>query len=349
MLGSEVLGQPSKELADVRLFEDVVVAPIPISNPTVGTGLAVVVMPFYKLGEGSPLSNTAVAAAYMSSGTWGVGATQSTRLRGDFLRLDGLVGYADVRYRFYGVGSSAGSSGVSVPIAQKAFAFVPEVLARVAQRLFVGLRYRGVDVETSLDTDQSSPLDSYFPGGSVSITSSGFGPVVVWDTRDNDMNPSSGAFVDLRGNHADEAMGSDFTYRTYTLGANAYRRIGAGVLGVRGFACAASENTPLFDLCMYGVGSDLRGYEAGRYRDRAMLAAQAEYRHPLGGRWGLVAFGGTGQIAGSFGAMDGERWLPSVGGGVRWLASKEARVNLSVDVAFGRDSTAWYVYVKEAF
>jgi len=33
----------------------------------------------------------------------------------------------------------------------------------------------------------------------------------------------------------------------------------------------------------------------------------------------------------------------------RWLASEKARVNLSVDIAQGRDGTAAYVYVKEAF
>ena len=35
--------------------------------------------------------------------------------------------------------------------------------------------------------------------------------------------------------------------------------------------------------------------------------------------------------------------------GLRWLASEKARVNLSVDIAQGRDGTAAYVYVKEAF
>jgi hypothetical protein len=39
--------------------------------------------------------------------------------------------------------------------------------------------------------------------------------------------------------------------------------------------------------------------------------------------------------------MDDERWLPSVGAGLRWLASEKARVNLSVDVARGRDTTSW--------
>jgi hypothetical protein len=41
--------------------------------------------------------------------------------------------------------------------------------------------------------------------------------------------------------------------------------------------------------------------------------------------------------------------LPSVGFGVRWLAAEKARVNLSVDIARGRDSTSLYVYVKESF
>jgi hypothetical protein len=34
---------------------------------------------------------------------------------------------------------------------------------------------------------------------------------------------------------------------------------------------------------------------------------------------------------------------------VRWLAAEKARVNLSVDVARGRDSTSIYVYVKESY
>jgi hypothetical protein len=41
--------------------------------------------------------------------------------------------------------------------------------------------------------------------------------------------------------------------------------------------------------------------------------------------------------------------LPSMGAGVRWLASEKARVNLSVDVARSRDDTSLYVYVKESF
>jgi hypothetical protein len=92
-----------------------------------------------------------VAAGYTSSGSWGVGAAQSTRLRGDRMRIDGFLGYVDLRYRFFGVGSSAGSAGVSVPIVQKGYAFVPELLFQVARNSFLGARLRAVRVETALD------------------------------------------------------------------------------------------------------------------------------------------------------------------------------------------------------
>ena len=349
LLSKEMSVDPGKDVAEVRIFEDVVVAPIPISNPTIGSGLALMVMPFYHLGPESPLSNTAVAAGITSSGSWGVGVAQSTRLRGDKLRLDGFLGYADLRYRFYGAGADAGTTGTSVPVIQKATAFAPELLLQVAKRTFVGLRYRGVRVETALERGSLPPAIAAVLPGSITITSSGFGPRATLDTRDNDMSPSSGVLIDLRANFADEAFGSDFTYQTYELSGNTYRRAGPGVVALRGSACQASDRTPLFDLCLFGANNDLRGYEVGRYRDRALIAAQAEYRFPVSGRWGGVVFGGWGKVARSFSDLGEEPDLPSIGAGVRWLASEKARVNLSLDVAQGRDGGSVYVYVKESF
>jgi Omp85 superfamily domain len=351
ILNKEMGVDPSKELAEARFFEDLVVAPIPISNPTIGTGLAVVVMPFYHVAAGTPLSNTAIAAGVTSSGSWGVGAAQSTRLRGDDVRIDGFLGYVDLRYNFYGTGASAGETGASVPILQKGFAFAPELLFKTARGMFFGLRYRGLRVETAVEGDPGvlPPAVAAALPQSITIVSSGIGPRATFDTRDNDMNPSSGMLVDLRANFADDSLGSDFDYETYDLGANYYRRTGPGVLALRGYLCQASDRTPLFDLCLFGAGSDLRGYEVGRYRDQAMIAAQAEYRFPLSGRFGGVVFGGWGKVAPSFDEMGDQLDLPSVGFGLRWLAAEKARVNLSVDIARARDSTSLYVYVKESF
>ena len=121
------------------------------------------------------------------------------------------------------------------------------------------------------------------------------------------MNPASGVLIDLRANFADEALGSDFDYQTSELSGELLSPPGPGVLALRGYACPVSDRAPLFDLCLFGAGSDLRGYEAGRYRDRAMFALQAEYRFPLAGRFGGVVFGGTGKVARSFGDMGDDR------------------------------------------
>src|SRR5688500_2474598 len=170
-------------------------------------------MPLYHLGEGSALSNTMVAAGLTSSGSWGVAAAQSTRLRGDELRIDGFLGYVEVRYRFYGTGATAGESGRSVPIIQKGWVFAPELLFHVGARTFVGLRYRGLRVETAPEDAQGILPDS------VTTTSSGFGPRLTLDTRDNDMSPASGVLIDLRANFAEANFGSDFNYQTYELSA----------------------------------------------------------------------------------------------------------------------------------
>ncbi len=76
-----------------------------------------------------------------------------------------------------------------MPIIQKATAFAPELLYQVAARTFVGLRYRGVRVETALESGSLPPAIAEVLPSSITITSSGFGPRATLDTRDNDMNP----------------------------------------------------------------------------------------------------------------------------------------------------------------
>jgi hypothetical protein len=123
-----------------------------------------------------------------------------------------------------------------VPIVQKGSAFVPELLFQVAKRAFLGVRYRGVRVETALNGSPPALIEPLL-GQTITVTSSGVGPVAVFDTRDNEMNPASGVLIAFRGNFAEEALGSDFNYRTFTLAANYYRRAGPGVLALRGYAC----------------------------------------------------------------------------------------------------------------
>lgn len=63
----------------------------------------------------------------------------------------------------------------------------------------------------------------------------------------------------------------------------------------------------------------------------------------------MVAFAGIGQVAPSLKELTSDNLLPSAGLGLRFRASEEERVNLSIDFAVGKDSDAWYFRIGEAF
>jgi len=68
-----------------------------------------------------------------------------------------------------------------------------------------------------------------------------------------------------------------------------------------------------------GTSNELRGYAAGKYLDRYMVATQLEYRLTLPKGLGLAGFGGIGEvIPGSSQVLfKDDHFLPSMGGGPR--------------------------------
>ncbi len=79
---------------------DWVLAPLPISNPTIGTGLGAVGTILYKLDERSPASNTGLGGLYTDSKTWAVGISQTTYFKEDKYRANGLLGIYNVNIDF---------------------------------------------------------------------------------------------------------------------------------------------------------------------------------------------------------------------------------------------------------
>ena len=114
-------------------------------------------------------------------------------------------------------------------------------------------------------------------------------------------------------------------------------------------ACGVSGEAPFYDLCMLGRSRDLRGYPTGQYRDRAMIATQAEWRSEWWWRFGATAFLGAGEVKPDFGALTWKDALPGGGVGLRFTLAQRNHVNLRADYAWGRDSTGLYISVAEAF
>ena len=337
-----------------RIFdsERFFVMPIPISNPTIGTGLGLSTMYLFQAGENAPPSSVNLVGFYADSKSWAGALGTETYFRDDKYRLSGWVGYYDANLEFYGVGSGAGDRGESIGINQRGPMLLARFLARIASSLFIGPQYRYIANETALQ-DPILPPD--LPGdlipSSIKNVTSGLGVVLEHDTRDSKFSPLEGSYAELLANFAHEKIGSDNNYEQYEVSYNRFGSIGEGkVLAWRATGCFRGGDTPYYDLCMFGGESDaIRGYIGGQYRDKVSVTTQLEYRWRFRNKWGMVFFGGIGQVAPKLSEIDLGDLLPSAGVGLRFMASEEERVNLGVDFAVGKDSNAWYFRIGEAF
>jgi len=327
-----------------------VVLPIPLSNPALGSGLVLAGVSFYQ-PEGSPrpwISGAGVL--WTDNGSRGGGVFQKAYLGGDRYRVSGFAGGANLNLNFYGIGASDAGRDFSIPINQNGRVVKIDGFRKVRENTYVGLRLRMATIKTSLRFDGVPPEE--FEDFALELDSNIGGPGLLaqYDTRDSELWPSTGSYANLQAQWDLDSFGSDFEYDKQELSYNHYMGLGeSGVLAVRGSVCRSGDGTPFFDLCLFGASNDLRGYETGQYRDRALAAVQAEYRWRFTPRWGAVFFAGVGSVAPSLGDLTDSVTLPSGGAGLRFRASKTYNVNISLDYAIGRDSEALYFYIGEAF
>jgi hypothetical protein len=80
-----------------------------------------------------------------------------------------------------------------------------------------------------------------------------------------------------------------------------------------------------------------------------MLILQAEYRIPIFWRFGLVLFGGTGQVADELSQMDLDGLHFNIGAGIRFMLDPKEKLNLRFDVGKGTDKPGFYLTFGEAF
>ena len=323
---------------------------MPLSNPTLGTGLARAIVRIYEPeGSGKPWT-TGAGAMYTTRKDRAIAAFHSMALDEDRLRFSALGGYASLPLKFYGVGAAAGDRGVALNIQQDVLGGRIEGLIRLGRDFHAGLRMRAQNVRTRIRTDANNMLGIEIPQVELRSTIVSAGPAVIFDRTDAPFNPRNGLLVEAHWMFGMPFLGSDFGHTSATASANIYRALSeaTGVAG-RISLCAAGRQAPYYDLCNYGQSSDLRGYLSGQYRDRASWAAQAELRQRLWGRVGGVAFAGIGGIAPSLGRLGDTTLLPGAGIGLRYLISRQYGINARVDLALGKDSRAIYFSVGEAF
>jgi hypothetical protein len=347
-------GSPLKRFAE-RWPNDLVVAPIPGRSPQLGWQLTLAGGYFLNSGDEDDDENESHPSIIggfgmvSENGSYAYGGGAYLHLMDDKLRVKAGAAYADLRYRFYGVGNNLNELGISVDILQEMPLYFASATYRVWRKFYVGLGYTSGTVNTRLELVRDPVPDPQLvnPLGDLDI-----GAWMIpfeWDSRDHEQFPREGWKVDGRAMFYSDSAGADFDAETYKIAANYYHPVGErDVLASRVMMRWTEGEAPFFLKSAFGGSTDLRGYPSGRFRDNMMYAVQSEYRWHATERWIFTGFAGVGEVADRFSDF-GENFLPAAGLGARFVLSKKHRVGLSFDVAHGKVGTEYYFGVGEAF
>jgi hypothetical protein len=220
---------------------------------------------------------------------------------------------------------------------------------RLVGGLYVGvfqtLQYRSVQ-----DVDPDGLLAADRPPGFEGGISSGLGPELFYDTRDNAYAPRRGSLLSLSLPFFGPTTGSEFRFTRITFDARTYLPLGGRhVLALRGLWDAVIGTAPFDRGPEIGSSSAMRGYVRGRFRDAQALSFEVEWRFPIYWRFGGAAFVGAGRVADRLTDMGWSGFHLAGGIGVRFALVPEERINLRLDVAAAPDAVHPYLAPGEAY
>jgi len=262
----------------------------------------------------------------------------------------------DVRYsnkvdRFYGIGGNSPDLGNEEYVLGTSGGIIdyqlPPALI-ISTRVGFVLEYREYVIKDRKENPYLNSETKYT--GEKGGTVSGMGLIWVWDNRDNVFFPNSGGFTKSKVLFYTKDIGSDFTYSWLEVDARRYWSFSpAHVIAVQIYLSTCSGDPPFFKLPSLGGSSTMRGYYQGRYRDNNYFTVQVEYRQHVW-RWlGFVVFAGVGDVAPQLTSLQLHGLKPSIGTGLRWLFNKEQKINLRMDIGFGKNTNGVYFGIEEAF
>lgn len=352
--GSETKAIPEQKKPPSRRGS-FIVAPLPISSPALGTGIVPVlgyIFPFRKGDNVSPPSVVGVAGLVTNNGSRALGTYADLFIKQDTYRITALYVQGNLNYDLFGIGVVAGDAGHKLPLEQSGHALRVEALRRLGWDFLVGVRFWTGSSEIVLRSGTHVPPEPEPPPDiGLHTTLRALGLRLNRDTTPNRFYPTTGTLIDFTSDFFSEGLGSKYSFQAYRFTFNKYGSLSKNqVLAYNLFVCGTGGDPPFYGNCIYGTNNELRGYTAGQYLDRYMIATQLEYRLTLPKRFGVVGFGGVGEVVpGGSQLFKVNNFLPGGGGGGRFQLSKKYHVNLRADIARGKDTWTWSMGVGEAF
>lgn len=323
-------------------------------QPETGTGFGLVTTYYFRIGTGRTVSDQPSSAQLIAVYTTKkqIVLQLSSQLYTAERRnwIFGQLEFSKFPNKYWGVGNAT-PDGAEEDYTPRLLQAKIDVQRRIAPALYVGASVQAGHRAVLARADTGLLATGEAPGSSDGRIIGG-GVLATYDTRSSVIYPRSGSLLQFRASGYSSAIGSSYDFATFTLDLRRYvTTFPSHVVALRAYG-VATTGAPPFDL-LPQVGGDvlLRGYFQGRFRDRNLVALQAEYRAPLIWRIGVVGFGAAGRVANRLDAFALDGIKVSAGGGLRFLLSRQEGLNIRADFAYGFDvkSSGFYLAIGEAF
>lgn len=261
----------------------------------------------------------------------------------------------------WGLGSSPICSN-KVLVADNYIRFYQSALKRITPYFFAGGGYN-LDYRNSIKSNDSTvdlkQFTGYRYGTGGNSVSSGINLSLLYDTRNNLINPLPGSYVNIVYRVNPVFLGSNNTWHSLYADVRKYLPLNPANKNQQNmlafwsyFWTVFDSNAPYLDLPSIGWDAYNRsgeGIDQNRYRGKSLLYFESEYRRDItaNGLLGFVVFANINSVSGSGTLFTS--WHPAAGAGLRVKFNKASRTNIGIDCGFSKGYKAVILNLGEAF
>jgi hypothetical protein len=339
---------------------------LPISSSVPGGSKALVTSTtagFY-LGDrkNTYLSSVTFAPYFNFKGRYGLPIHSSIWLNGNTFNIQGNTEFLVYPQNTWGLGGGQPESD-KVLVNYNYIRFYQSALKRITPFFYAGIGY-DMDYYINIHTDPGKPTLGDFTGYKYGVTpgnnsfSSGLTFNLLYDTRQNSINPFPGLYGNIIYRYDIGVLGSDNLAQSLYLDGRKYISLThSGPKNVLAFWAyywtALSNGTPYLNLPSIGMdpyNRSGRGIEQSRYRGEALAYFETEYRRDItrNGLFGFVVFGNV-TSASQPNSHDFQYLHPAVGTGLRVKFNKKSGTNICIDYGISKDYSDVTIGLGEAF
>lgn len=240
--------------------------------------------------------------------------------------------------------------------------FYQSVLKKIEPYLFAGIGYN-LDYHFNVKSD--NPLvnlpqyTNYIYGTGGSSFSSGISLNLLYDTRNNSINPLPGSYTNVVYRVNPTFLGSNDNWHSLYIDVRKYLSLNPSnhnqqnTLAFWSYIWTTlNSRTPYLDLPSIGwdpYNRSGRGIDQNRYRGSTLFYLESEYRRDLteNGLLGFVVFANATTLSGTGNLFTS--WHPAAGSGLRIKFNKGSNTNIGIDYGFSKGYSAIMFNLGEAF